>query len=139
MARRQPRRRMLTVRLEGRPLRITYYSVRRNMAFERRVVDLLGRALLDAARGECPVDTGRLRRSLRLQRTGMFSRRITSSLDYFRYVRDGTPRQRANPFPRRARARIRSARASLVHQAVQRHARLVYLPRDRRLRALRRR
>lgn len=85
------------------------YPGSRDRVSERRLVRAMGRAFLRYARRFCPVDTGRLQRSLELIVSG-YSITIVSSLDYFEYV------QRHRPFIARALGRLRGTWRSLVQR-----------------------
>ena len=103
-----------------RPLRLHRYTIRLNTGsleislsggpaassgFERFVGQRLRQAFEAYARRESPVRTGRLRRSLRAQRTPR-TLRIVSRVRYFEYVWRGTRYIRPNRFIERAESRI---------------------------------
>lgn len=70
--------------------------------------------LVKAVQEECPVDTGDLRATVRQETEGKNKVNVVvgggpKSIDYTRYVHDGTSRSRANPFFTRAIFRSKAA------------------------------
>lgn len=72
-----------------------------------RAAALLALKLRNEAVRRCPVDTGRLRQSIGLQKIGEGHYRVGTNVTYAPYVEFGTRRTRAQPFMRPALEAVR--------------------------------
>lgn len=72
-----------------------------------RATALLALKLRNEAVRRCPVDTGRLRQSIGLQKIGDGHYRVGTNVSYAPYVEFGTRRARAQPFLRPALEAVR--------------------------------
>jgi HK97 gp10 family phage protein len=72
-----------------------------------RAAALLALKLRNEAVRRCPVDTGRLRQSIGLQKVGDGHYRVGTNVVYAPYVEFGTRRARAQPFMRPALEAVR--------------------------------
>jgi len=67
----------------------------------------------------CPVDTGRLRASIDMQRCGRFCRSIGTSVEYAPYQEFGTRRMQAQPFLRPSLQKNRQQIMTVLKQALE--------------------
>ena len=97
------------------PTRLTWHgpvAIRRIQGTVRGRVRNAATLLASAVREECPVDTGALRSTVRVESStaGLQSTVLvgdeSKEVDYAKFVHDGTSRQAANPFFLRAVYRV---------------------------------
>ena len=71
------------------------------------------------AKGECPVDTGRLRDSITHQLEGYDSVIVGTNVEYGIYVHEGTHRMAGRPFLRNAAQNHAEEYADLIRQSLE--------------------